>query len=260
MLLCYTGDGSGVRDSCVNQLLSKLDGVEEMNNVLVICLTNRKDLIDSALLRPGRLEVHIEIKAPTLEGREEILYILFKPMVLGGYVTFEDAKRWSRTLAERTFGYTGADLTGLLRNAASFAIERSLSKIQSDNRSQTGRSDLNSEEQKLEKAKNKLSLEKSIFILWDDIETAYLESSKELKISKRARVNDFLRRNIFNKNQSKKDEEKIVRREFEDILNSVDFEADDIINVEETVETDVPDNDALVVKPAFQNLGGTLIF
>lgn len=230
-----------------------------MNNVLVICLTNRKDLIDSALLRPGRLEVHIEIKAPTLEGREEILYILFKPMVLGGYVSFENAKRWSRTLAERTFGYTGADLTGLLRNAASFAIERSLSKIQSDYRSQT-RSDLNPSEQKLEKAKNKVALEKSIFILWDDIETAYLESSKELKISKRARVNDFFRRNIFNKNQSKKEEEKIVRRNFEDILNSVDIEADDIINAEEKIETDAPDKDVPVVKPVFQNIGGTLIF
>jgi SpoVK/Ycf46/Vps4 family AAA+-type ATPase len=242
----------------VNQLLSKLDGVEEMNNVLVICLTNRKDLIDSALLRPGRLEVHIEIKAPTLEGREEILYILFKPMVLGGYVSFEDAKKWSRTLAERTFGYTGADLTGLLRNAASFAIERSLSQIQGDNRYQQRR-DLSPEQLKVETAKNKLSLEKSIFILWEDLETAYLESSKEMKISKRAKVNDFLRRKIFNKNQSKKDEEKVVRREFEDILNSVDFEADDLISVEDDEENVVPE-DVVVVKPAFQNIGGTLIF
>jgi SpoVK/Ycf46/Vps4 family AAA+-type ATPase len=247
-----------VRDSCVNQLLSKLDGVEEMNNVLVICLTNRKDLIDSALLRPGRLEVHIEIKAPTLEGREEILYILFKPMVLGGYVSFENAKKWSRTLAERTFGYTGADLTGLLRNAASFAIERSLSQIQSDNRYQQ-RSNLSPEQQKVEKTKNKLSLEKSIYILWEDLQTAYLESSKELRISRRAKVNDFLRRKVFNKKQSKKDEETVVRREFEDILNSVDFEADDLINVEEDEEINAPE-DVVVVKPAFQNIGGTLIF
>jgi SpoVK/Ycf46/Vps4 family AAA+-type ATPase len=242
----------------VNQLLSKLDGVEEMNNVLVICLTNRKDLIDSALLRPGRLEVHIEIKAPTLEGREEILYILFKPMVLGGYVSFENAKKWSRTLAERTFGYTGADLTGLLRNAASFAIERSLSQIQSDNRYQQ-RSNLSSEQQQEEKTKNKLSLEKSIFILWEDLQIAYLESSKELRISRRAKVNDFLRRKVFNKKQSRKDEETVVRREFEDILNSVDFEADDLINVEEDDDNNVPE-DVVVVKPAFQNIGGTLIF
>ncbi|KAJ1411520.1 ATPase, partial [Ochromonadaceae sp. CCMP2298] len=51
------GDGSGVRDSCVNQLLSKIDGIKEANNVLVVGLTNRKDLLDMALLRAGRLEV-----------------------------------------------------------------------------------------------------------------------------------------------------------------------------------------------------------
>ena len=129
---CLSGDGSGVRDSCVNQLLSKLDGVDEMNNVLVICLTNRKDLIDSALLRPGRLEVHIEIKPPDLQGREEILYILFKPMVLGGYVTLQDAKKWIQDLAKKTFSYTGADLTGLVRNAASYAIERTLDQHNSN--------------------------------------------------------------------------------------------------------------------------------
>jgi vesicle-fusing ATPase len=58
------GDGSGVRDSCVNQLLSKIDGIKEANNVLVVGLTNRKDLLDMALLRAGRLEVHLEVLAP----------------------------------------------------------------------------------------------------------------------------------------------------------------------------------------------------
>ena len=56
-----------------------------MNNILVIALTNRKDLIDAALLRPGRLEVHVEIQLPDLDGREEILFILLKPLVQGGY-------------------------------------------------------------------------------------------------------------------------------------------------------------------------------
>lgn len=62
----------------VNQLLSKIDGISERNNVLIIGLTNRKDLIDPALLRPGRFEVHIEIPVPSAEGREEILNILFR--------------------------------------------------------------------------------------------------------------------------------------------------------------------------------------
>ena len=54
-------DGTGVIDSAVNQLLSKMDGVDEMNNVLVIGMTNRKDMMDDALLRHGRFEVHMEV-------------------------------------------------------------------------------------------------------------------------------------------------------------------------------------------------------
>jgi len=55
------GDSSGVRDSVVNQLLAKLDGVKSAGNVLVVGMTNRRDLIDEAMLRPGRLEVHVEV-------------------------------------------------------------------------------------------------------------------------------------------------------------------------------------------------------
>ena len=63
------GDGSGVRDSVVNQLLSKMDGIKKLDNILIVGITNRKDLIDEALLRPGRFEVHLEIKAPSVAGR-----------------------------------------------------------------------------------------------------------------------------------------------------------------------------------------------
>ncbi|AQK87883.1 Vesicle-fusing ATPase [Zea mays] len=70
-----TRDGTGVHDSIVNQLLTKIDGVEALNNVLLIGMTNRKDLLDEALLRPGRLEVHIEINLPDENGRFQILQI-----------------------------------------------------------------------------------------------------------------------------------------------------------------------------------------
>lgn len=64
-----TGSGTGVNESVVNQLLSKMDGVDSLNNILIIGMTNRKDMIDEAILRPGRLEIHLEIGLPDLKGR-----------------------------------------------------------------------------------------------------------------------------------------------------------------------------------------------
>ena len=68
------------KDAVVNQLLTNLDGVEALNNVIVIGMTNRKDLMDEAVLRPGRLEVHIEIGIPNEEGRLQILKIHTKQL------------------------------------------------------------------------------------------------------------------------------------------------------------------------------------
>ena len=78
--------GTGVHDSIVNQLLSKIDGVNALNNVLIIGMTNRKDLIDPALLRPGRLEVHVEIGLPNREGRIQILNIHTNAMRTNGFL------------------------------------------------------------------------------------------------------------------------------------------------------------------------------
>jgi vesicle-fusing ATPase len=72
--------GEATRSSVVNQILSKLDGVSAIPNVLVIGMTNRRELLDDALLRPGRLEVQVEIPLPNREGRREILQIHFGPL------------------------------------------------------------------------------------------------------------------------------------------------------------------------------------
>lgn len=115
------GGGTGVGDSVVNQLLSKLDGVDQLNNILLIGMTNRMDMIDDALLRPGRLEVHLEISLPDEQGRLEILKIHTAKMktngILDSDVNFEE-------LAGLTKNYSGAEINGLVKAAASFAFSR----------------------------------------------------------------------------------------------------------------------------------------
>ena len=79
-----TADTTGVRDSVVNQLLAKMDGVREASNVLVVGLTNRPELLDPELLRPGRLEVQLRVELPDLTGRRDILRIHTRHMVAEG--------------------------------------------------------------------------------------------------------------------------------------------------------------------------------
>lgn len=115
------GGGTGVGDSVVNQLLSKLDGVDQLNNILVIGMTNRMDMIDDALLRPGRLEQHVEISLPDEKGRVQILNIHTAKMRsnknLDRDVSLED-------LARRTKNFSGAEISGLVRAATSYALSR----------------------------------------------------------------------------------------------------------------------------------------
>uniref|UniRef100_A0A8C8MNH7 Vesicle-fusing ATPase n=1 Tax=Oncorhynchus tshawytscha TaxID=74940 RepID=A0A8C8MNH7_ONCTS len=112
---------TGVHDTVVNQLLSKIDGVEQLNNILVIGMTNRPDLIDEALLRPGRLEVKMEIGLPDEKGRVQILNIHTAKMrqfhLLGSDVDVSE-------LAAETKNYSGAELEGLVRAAQSTAMNR----------------------------------------------------------------------------------------------------------------------------------------
>lgn len=112
---------TGVHDTVVNQLLSKIDGVEQLNNILVIGMTNRPDLIDEALLRPGRLEVKMEIGLPDEKGRIQILHIHTAKMRQHELLSADvDIKE----LAVETKNYSGAELEGLVRAAQSTAMNR----------------------------------------------------------------------------------------------------------------------------------------
>ncbi|XP_040923132.1 vesicle-fusing ATPase-like [Toxotes jaculatrix] len=112
---------TGVHDTVVNQLLSKIDGVEQLNNILVIGMTNRPDLIDEALLRPGRLEVKMEIGLPDEKGRIQILNIHTAKMRQHNLLATDvDLKE----LAVETKNYSGAELEGLVRAAQSTAMNR----------------------------------------------------------------------------------------------------------------------------------------
>mmetsp|Transcript_18571 Transcript_18571/g.27214 ORF Transcript_18571/g.27214 Transcript_18571/m.27214 type:complete len:755 (-) Transcript_18571:411-2675(-) len=116
-------DGTGVSDSVVNQLLSKIDGVDSLNNILLIGMTNRKDMIDDALLRPGRLEVHVEIGLPDKAGRIQVLNIHTKNMREANRVNAEVVQRIP-DIAEKTKNFSGAELEGLVKAASSFALTR----------------------------------------------------------------------------------------------------------------------------------------
>lgn len=123
---------AGVHDTVVNQLLAKIDGVDSLNNILVIGMTNRRDMIDEALLRPGRLEVQMEISLPDKYGRIQIINIHTAKMKqfkkLSNDVNIDE-------LATLTKNFSGAEIEGLVRAAQSTAMNRlvkATSKVELD--------------------------------------------------------------------------------------------------------------------------------
>lgn len=114
-------DGTGVGDTLVNQILTILDGVDSPKNILVIGMTNRKDLLDDALLRKGRLGIHIKIGLPDEHGRREILDIHTKNLKTNGLLDPRvDLNDW----AHRTVNFSGADIKALINEASYIANAR----------------------------------------------------------------------------------------------------------------------------------------
>lgn len=119
------GGGNDEREQTLNQLLVEMDGFDERTNVIVIAATNRPDVLDPALLRPGRFDRQIGVEAPDLPGREQILKVHADGKPLVDAVSLE-------SIARRTPGFSGADLANLLNEAALLAARRGHPKIDED--------------------------------------------------------------------------------------------------------------------------------
>jgi len=112
-----SGSGSHVTESVVSQILTEIDGLEELHDVLVIGATNRLDIVDEALLRPGRFDRVIEVPHPDPRGREQILKIHTKKRPLAGDVSMPE-------LVELTDGFSGAEIAAVANAAATAALKR----------------------------------------------------------------------------------------------------------------------------------------
>ncbi len=149
---------SHVTERVISQILTELDGLEELKDVIVIGATNRLDMVDPALLRPGRFDKLLSVPVPDLEARKEILKIHLKKKPLAKDVNMEK-------LAEKTEGYSGADIAALCNNASMLVIKEHITKSKT-----------------LEKAKEKLkSLKISMKDFENTMEKMKLSSARSLQ-------------------------------------------------------------------------------
>ncbi|MCF8132433.1 MAG: ATP-dependent zinc metalloprotease FtsH [Synechococcus sp. Tobar2m-G35] len=111
------GGGNDEREQTLNQLLTEMDGFEGNNGIIIIAATNRPDVLDSALMRPGRFDRQVTVDAPDIKGRLSILEVHSRNKTLAEGVSLE-------AIARRTPGFTGADLANLLNEAAILTARR----------------------------------------------------------------------------------------------------------------------------------------
>ena len=119
------GGGNDEREQTLNQLLTEMDGFEGNTGIIIIAATNRPDVLDSALMRPGRFDRQVVVDRPDYAGRLEILNVHARGKTLSKDVDLEK-------IARRTPGFTGADLSNLLNEAAILAARRNLTEIAMD--------------------------------------------------------------------------------------------------------------------------------
>lgn len=152
--------GTKVTERVLNQMLAEMDGLEDLNNILVIGATNRPDMLDTALLRPGRFDKILLVNAPTEEGRYSILNVHTQKTKLNKNVNLKD-------LAKKTDGYTGADLEALVREAVMIALRKDINVKEVDK---------DHFEEALKKVKP--SVNKNVIEIYKRMEENYLKAAK----------------------------------------------------------------------------------
>ena len=119
------GGGNDEREQTLNQLLTEMDGFEGNTGIIIVAATNRPDVLDAALLRPGRFDRQVVVDRPDYAGRQEILKVHARGKTLSKDVDLDK-------IARRSPGFTGADLSNLLNEAAILAARRNLTEISMD--------------------------------------------------------------------------------------------------------------------------------
>ncbi len=116
------GGGHDEREQTLNQLLTEMDGFGANEGIIIIAATNRPDVLDPALLRPGRFDRQVQVNLPDAKGREEILNVHAKGKIFAKSVSLKN-------ISQRTVGFSGADLENLLNEAALLAVRRNKESI-----------------------------------------------------------------------------------------------------------------------------------
>ncbi len=119
------GGGNDEREQTLNQLLTEMDGFEGNSGIIIVAATNRPDVLDSALMRPGRFDRQVTVDRPDYSGRLQILNVHAKSKTLSKSVDLDQ-------IARRTPGFTGADLANLLNEAAILAARKELTEVSND--------------------------------------------------------------------------------------------------------------------------------
>jgi transitional endoplasmic reticulum ATPase len=166
------GQGNGEREDAkvLNQMLAEMDGLEDLKSVIVIGATNRPDMLDTALLRPGRFDKILLVNAPDETGRLQILKIHTNKMPLGDgkeLLSQKEKDDFMKEVAKQTEGYTGADLEALTKEAAYFALRKDI------NCKQVSKEDFREAMKKVRPSVTKATLD-----MYRKMEEEYLKSAK----------------------------------------------------------------------------------